>query len=210
MALGTLKAKFAQVVEILGASGNDINYTTTGGGKHKFTGDVDVQGDVVIAGGGQVIGYTYVRVDTQHNYSALVGSQTEMPEMSLVVTPKRANSILHCQWFLHGESTNHETGFRVMVNGVLAADGYNTFIGYQNWSTLASNLYDGNDNSTPRITPIHYIYVPGTTATQTISPAVHSTNTSTKTYRMNRTAGSTGANLHECGVSWAYVWEIAQ
>ena len=159
---------------------------------------------------GQVIGYNFIRLDTQHSWVGPVGGETEMTELALVITPKKSNSILHCQWYLHGEANSHNSGFRVMVNGSLPADGFNTVTGYQNWSTLASDLYDGNDASTPRITTLHYIYSPGTTNQQTISPAYHSTTTSAYTYYLNRTAGSAGTNAYENGVTWGYVWEIAQ
>lgn len=160
---------------------------------------------------GMVIQYKHIRVDAQHQYLAPVSlGGTPMTQLGIEITPKLAGSLIHVQWFLHGEPTSHNIGFRVQINGVQPNDAYNTSVGDTQWSVLASDLYDGNDKSTPRITTINYFFYPNSTALQRIEPTVQSTTTTAYTYKLNRTDGSAGTNGYETGVSWGVAMEIAQ
>lgn len=175
----------------------------------KVNGELEVTGTTTYRAG-QVIGYTYVRLDAKDSYYCPTSGETEMSSLAMSITPKNANSLLHCQWYIHGEASTHNVGVRVHINGELPSDGYNTVSGLQRYSTLASDLYDGNDDSTPRILTLNYIFLPGSTAEQVIVPACHSTNTTARTYYLNRTVASTGADSYETGVSWGCIWEISQ
>lgn len=146
-------------------------------------------------------------VTAENSYTAPAnGGNTIMSIMDMSITPKYSNSMILVQWEIQGEG-NHNAGFRIYKNGAAAPHGRQTSSSY---AFYASDLYDGNDASTPRRTSITYWDTPGSTATVKYQVAVGSSNTTSYTYRCNRTFSSGGAASYETGISTIVIWEIAQ
>lgn len=152
-------------------------------------------------------------VNQSHNrttYSSPGSSSTAtaITDMNLTITPKRAGSIIVCEWRMSGE-INHDNVWVVMKNGSLASNGYNLNAGNNNWAGYHTCMYDGDDNSTP--SPVHILYwdSPGSTASVTYAPGIRSANGSAQTFCFNRTYGSTGQWAYENGMSLAVAMEIA-
>jgi len=160
---------------------------------------------------GSVLQVEYVRYDDRISISAPQNtSGTDITELSVTITPIKADSLIYCQWFIQGEGTDHDIGFRVRVNGAEPSDGYNTDAGNQRWSFITSAQYDGNDNSTPKLETVNYFHEPGSTNLVTYSPSVSSSSSNNRTLRLNRSDGNAGSDNYEVGVSWGVVYEIAQ
>lgn len=162
---------------------------------------------------GHVIQAKVMRVDTPVAYS--VGTAgTEMTDMRILITPKRADSMIFCQFMMFGEgSGTHEYMYRIFKNGAQATGsypGYNSVQGTNYWSGLSMAIgYETDYNSTPDTRTFFYFDYPGSTASVTYAPALVNSGGSSSTWYMNRTAGSTGTGSYETGVSIGIIWEIA-
>lgn len=159
---------------------------------------------------GSILQVQHVRYDDRISISAPAApSTTDITELAVSITPRKSNSLIHAQFYIQGEGTDHNIGFRIRVDGSEPSDGYNTDAGNQRYSFLTSANYDGNTASTPRLEIVNYFHQPGSTNPVTYSPSVGDSG-GTSTFRMNRTAGSSGSSNNEVGVSWGIVYEIAQ
>jgi hypothetical protein len=135
------------------------------------------------------------------------GNGTQITDLNLTISPKRAGSIIICEWRIAGE-LHHDNVWTVLKNGSLT-NGYNLNAGNNRWSGYHTQPYDGDTNSTPE--PAHILYwdSPGSTASVTYAPACRCSNGSTYTFALNRTTGSSGQWGHENGVSVGIAWEVA-
>lgn len=136
------------------------------------------------------------------------GNGTTITDMNLTISPKRAGSIILCEWTMFGE-IQHDNVFVIHKNGSLAPGGYNLNAGNNRWSGYHTCVYDGDDNSTPATHHMMYWDSPGSTASVTYAPAIRCSNGNTYTFALNRTLGSTGQWAYENGVSIGIAWEIA-
>jgi hypothetical protein len=165
---------------------------------------------------GHVVQTLVNRYDPRPGWSAptSTGGGTLVTSNRLTITPKYSNSLIICEWRMHGEGGSHDQGFRVARNGSVitsgAYAGINTDTGNNNHSFIESSWYDADDNSTPMICAFLYYDVPGSTATVYYDPVVASTDGGTRTYFQNRPIGSGGQNNHENGISIGRITEIRQ
>lgn len=165
---------------------------------------------------GHVVQTRMIRYDPRPSFSVptSAGGGTRITTMRLDITPVYSNSLIICEWRIHGESGSHDQGFRVARNGSVitsgAYAGINTNTGNNNHSFIESSWYDSDDNSTPQICAFLYYDVPGSTSAVFYEPVVASTDGGTRTFRQNRPLGSAGQNNHENGVSFGRITEIRQ
>ncbi len=133
-------------------------------------------------------------------------------DLRLTITPQYSNSMIICEWFIHGEPNNHDAGIRVARNGSVdfGSGGYNNNSGRNNHSFINAAWYDPDNNSTPKNAKVFFYDFPATTSTIFYDPCLASTDGGTRTFNMNRVTGSTGTNNHENGVSFGRITEIRQ
>jgi hypothetical protein len=163
---------------------------------------------------GAVLQTRLVRYDARPGWSAPgSGNSTAITSMRLSITPIYSNSLIICEWRLHGEAGSHDQGFRVWKNGALVTGtyaGHNTDSGNNNHSFINSEWYDTDDSSTPHSPSFLYYDFPGTTSAIYYDPACGAASGGARTYFQNRPVGSAGQNNHENGVSWGRITEIRQ
>lgn len=168
---------------------------------------------------GAVLQCNTVRYDARPSYTnpGNGGSTagTAITSLRLTITPTYSNSLIVCEWRIHGESTDHNFGWRVLKNGSLVTtsgyQGYNSNTGANSHSFITHEGYDSDDNSTPHVYTILYYDRPNTTSSVYYEPSCLASRTSNSgSFRINRTAGSSGQTNHENGVSFARIWEIRQ
>jgi len=162
---------------------------------------------------GAVLQTILIRYDPRPGWSAPTGNGTLVSSMRLTITPTYSNSLIICEWRLHGEAGSHDCGFRVARNGSLLTGtyaGHNTDTGNNNHSYINSEWYDSDDSSTPQSPSFLFYDFPGTTSSVFYDPQVGSNDGNTRTYFQNRPISSGGQNNHENGVSWGRITEIRQ
>lgn len=165
---------------------------------------------------GAVLQTLMVRYDARPSYTnpGGAGGGTAIPQLRLNITPTYSNSLIVCEWRIHGESTDHNFGWRVRRNGTTVTGtyaGFNTNSGNNNHSFITHEGYDADDSSTPHVYTLLYYDFPNTTAARYYEPScAASRGSAAGSFRINRTAGSTGTNNHENGVSFGRIWEIRQ
>jgi hypothetical protein len=138
---------------------------------------------------------------------------TILSNLRLTITPQFSNSLIICEWFIHGEPNNHDAGMRVAKNGSYQGGtyaSYNVAVGTANHSFICSSWYDPDNNSTPKNLKVFWYDYPGSTSTVYYEPAFASEDGGTRTFNVNRVTGSAGQNNHENGVSWGRITEIKQ
>ena len=141
------------------------------------------------------------------------------------ITPKFSNSLIKLTARIYGESTNHNSGWLIgeynsteklyQVIRRTGFEGYNNARSIDQQSTYISDLYDGDNNSTPRHSNFAYYDKPGTTSQKVYCIILTSTTDNTNyTFRLNRTANTSGGsvqgNAYEIGVSTLEIMEIKQ
>ncbi len=163
---------------------------------------------------GAVLQTILIRYDPRPGWSTPTSTNGNLvTTMRLTITPQYSNSLIICEWRLHGECGSHDAGFRVARNGTVVTGtfaGFNRDTGQNNHSFINSEWYDADDNSTPQSPSFLYYDFPGTTSTVFYDPSTASTDGNTRTYFQNRPIGSGGQNNHENGVSWGRITEIRQ
>jgi hypothetical protein len=162
---------------------------------------------------GAVLQTFLIRYDGRPGWSVPSNAGTAITACRLSITPTYSNSLIICEWRLHGEAGSHDQGFRVFKNGSLVTGtyaGFNTDSGNNNHSYINSEWYDTDDSSTPQSPSFLYYDFPGTTGAIFYDPAAGSNDGGTRTYFQNRTVNSAGQNNHENGVSWGRITEIRQ
>ena len=163
---------------------------------------------------GSCVQIATVRSDNRTTYSAPnSGGGTTITDLNLTITPKNANSMLLITWMISGES-NENVNFLVHRGGALITDS-----GYEGYNNMAGNTvlqsgyttswYDTDVSSTPATFYIRYQIPAGNTSSRTYAPAVRSSsNGSTYTFYLNRTASQLGTEGNENGISNGIVMEI--
>jgi len=165
---------------------------------------------------GAVLQTILVRYDARPSYTnpGGAGGGTAVTQLRLTITPTYSNSLIVCEWRIHGESTDHNFGWRVRKNGTTVTGtyaGFNTNSGNNNHSFITHEGYDTDDSSTPHVYTILYYDFPNTTGSVYYEPScAASRGSASGSFRINRTAGSAGQANHENGVSFGRIMEIRQ
>lgn len=149
------------------------------------------------------------------------GRLTLVPDCTMSITPKFSDSLIVWELNLQGEPNNENAGFLIaeyndttnewQIIRRPGYEGYNnqTFINQQN--TYISVFYDGDNNSTMRMSAFQYFDKPNTTSKKTYGIIFTSTTNNTDySYRQNRTSSSPQSNNYEVGVSTMKMMEIKQ
>ena len=158
---------------------------------------------------GSVIQYQSVRADTRATYAANnSGNGTIITPLNVVITPKRASSMIVVEWVI-GAEVHQDTVFLVHKNGSVASDGFNTAIGNIRSSGIMSGSYDQNEDSTPSNYKIRYVDYPNTTSATTYSLAIRSSSGGNYTLALNRTINGATSDNHESMVSFGSAMEVA-
>lgn len=171
-----------------------------------------------IAYAGAVLQTKVIRYDARPGYNGPTDNTyggTALTELRLTITPIYANSLIVCEWWIHGEANNHDSGWTVTTNGNPKTGGtyaqYNTDVGNNSHSyLLGDTFYDQDTGSTPTCSLLTYYDVPGSTATRYYDPRFGSNDGGSRTFYINRTVGSGGQVNHENGVSFGRITEIKQ
>jgi|688.fasta_scaffold59820_7 hypothetical protein len=165
---------------------------------------------------GSIIQCKVTRYDTATTYTTGTGlNGVELTDLRVSITPKRANSLIVCQFQIHGEgASSHNYIFRVFKNGSVPAGtyaGYNTVAGDQQWSGFAMALpYETDYDSTPFTQNFMYFDYPGVTSAITYAPGVKESGGVSYVWTLNRTVNASASANYERGVSLSIAWEIAQ
>ncbi len=165
---------------------------------------------------GAVLQTILIRYDPRPSWSVPTNASTggtAITTMRLTITPTYSNSLIICEWRLHGEAASHDMGFRVARNGTLITGtfaGFNTNTGQNNHSYINSEWYDADDSSTPQSPSFLFYDFPNTTSSVFYDPLSASSDGGTRTFFQNRPISSAGQNNHENGVSWGRITEIRQ
>jgi len=155
---------------------------------------------------GMVLQSSFLRTDTKAAYTAGVGTNTEVTDLTISITPKYNTSLIWLTYMVSFEM-HHDTIFRLSRNGTVI--GTNTTDSGR-WSGWAVPGYDVDNNSTMRRN--HHIYIdnPATTSTLTYRFLVSSSGGTAYTFYLNRTIGAVGQASYEAAISHVLVQEIAQ
>lgn len=186
---------------------------------------------------GQVIQQHWFREGTITRYTAVATSSgtnwseddtdfgqyfIEVPARA-PITPQFANSLIVCEWYMFGEPSTHDTGFKIAFlqsNGVPDASGVPKIIrraGYEGYNAdttirernhYISDFYDGDNNSTGRMSNFMYFDKPNTTSEITYTVLFGANGNSGHAYTWNR-AYNSGGDGEEAVSSWT-IKEIAQ
>ena len=169
---------------------------------------IDAAGEFVHPG--TILQFSNIRVDAQATYTGgPSGNGTEIALLNQTITPRRTDSKLMIYWEIWGEA-HWDATIVVWKNGSIMSNGYNTVSGNQRWSGYSGFNYDPDFSTTPTRMPITFIDTPNTLSPVTYSLAYRSATTDNKTFYLNRSVSSSGADNNEVGVSMGYIMEIAQ
>ena len=187
-----------------------------------LSGTVSTNNQILVTNGhtlinpGSVIQCQVKRYDTATSYTTGTGvNGVEMTDLRVSITPKRSNSLIICQFQVHGEgASSHNYIFRVFKNGAVPSGtyaGYNTAAGDNQWSGIAMALpYESDYSTTPFTQNFMYYDYPGVTSAITYAPGIKESGGVSYVWYLNRTVSSTGTTNQENGVSLSIAWEIAQ
>jgi len=132
---------------------------------------------------------------------------THISPLDISITPHFSNSKIYLIWRIEYE-VHHDANFRIYRDSTLI--GYNTVSGNVQWSGVTASSYDQDTNSTPAQSIITWIDEPNTTSSVTYKVYMKRSGTANWSFFLNRSAGSSGANAKENGVSQKTAMEIAQ
>jgi hypothetical protein len=167
---------------------------------------------------GAVIQTRTIRYDARPSYSGPTNATnggTALTQLRLSITPIYSNSLIVCEWWIHGESNNHDAGWRVTTNSGNLATGtyaqFNTDVGQNNHAyLLGDTFYDQDTSTTPTCSLLTYYMVPGNTNAIYFEPVYGSNDGGTRTFFINRTVSSGGTTNQENGISTGRITEIRQ
>jgi hypothetical protein len=184
---------------------------------------------------GEVVQQYYYRYDGIQSFTTAAsglnstdhsefGRLVHVTPFDTVITPKFSDSLIVWELQIHGEPTNHNSGWLIGedVSGTATVirrtgyEGYNNTRPRDQQNTFISDHYDGDNNSTLRLTRIMYFDKPEITETKTYQMIFTSTTDNANyTYRINRTANTSSGtsvqqSVYEVGVSTWCIKEIAQ
>lgn len=167
---------------------------------------------------GAVIQTRCIRYDPRPSFSGPTNATTggtRLTVLRLNITPVYANSLIVCEWWIHGEANNHDSGWVVSVNGGNHVGGvnatFNTNVGQNSHSYLVGDsFYDQDTSSTPTCSLLTYYDIPGNTNARFYEPVYGSNDGGTRTFHVNRTVSSFGTTNQENGVTFGRITEIRQ
>jgi len=141
----------------------------------------------------------------------------ELNPVRVTITPRFADSLIAIHWGLFGESSNHNSGFKIaeLVDGVPTIirrsgyEGYNAQFSIVEYNHYISDLYDSNDDTTGRMSNFDYFDKPNSTDERTYTIMFGANGNTANVYTLNRTYAGTGTN-DEVGVSTFWWEEIFQ
>jgi hypothetical protein len=164
-----------------------------------------------------VVQTVYARTSARNTYAAAVsGNGTTITDLNLTIVPRFATSMLIMQWMINSEASSGSwnTVFLIHQNGLLITqagyEGYNNQAGNQRWSGVAAGMYDNNSSSTMSNIVIQYAIPAASVTSRVYAPAVRSSDSTAKTFYLNRTVDSAGGDTLEATVSSGVIWEVAQ
>lgn len=174
-----------------------------------------VDGRPLLNTAGSIVQCVVVRTDTRTTFSAPgSGNGTVISQLNLTITPRNSANRIICKWMVNGEFNNENALFTIYQDGSLitqsGAQGYNSYSNSR-WTGAAPSVYDRNNSSTPQNTVIFWSGIAGSTSSRSYRPAVRSSNSSGRTFYLNRCVASSnnGQNAYEITVSTGVCWEVA-
>jgi len=189
---------------------NTINVASTA----TFTGNVSIANTSVFYAPGAIVqaNSTYYTTPTSFSIPASYNTFTDVPGLSVNITPRSANSKIYILARVFGEFNDQtlswDTMFTIKRNGSpinLPPQPGTLTIGHH---MPCLTYYSNDGNSTPEITFFDLIDSPANTSVQTYSVSMNSTSAST--YYVNRCVNGGTAGGFERGTSSITVFEIAQ
>ena len=140
----------------------------------------------------------------------------EISPVRVTITPRFADSLIAIHWNVFGEPSNHNTGFKIaeLVSGVPTIirrsgyEGYNAQQSVQERNHFISDFYDGDTNSTPRMSNFVYFDKPNSTDERSYCIMFGANGNNAHAYQLNR-AYNDGTD-YEYGVTTWWWEEIKQ
>ena len=140
----------------------------------------------------------------------------EISPVRVTITPLFADSLIAIHWNVFGEPSTHDTGFKIaeLVNGVPTIirrsgyEGYNAQQSVQERNHFISAFYDGDNNSTARMSNFVYFDKPNSTDERTYTIMFGANGNTGNAYQLNR-AYNDGAD-YEYGMTTWWWEEIKQ
>jgi hypothetical protein len=170
-----------------------------------------IAGKPILNSSGSIIQTVYGRSDAFTTYAAnATGDGTTVSALSASITPTSATNRIICNWMISGEM-HHDTVWLIHRNGALITtageEGRNS-VSNNRWVGFTPTPYDVDNDSTPFCFSIQYSQIAGTTSTITYSPAIRASSATARTFYLNRTVSSAGADNQENGVSTFVLYEV--
>lgn len=165
---------------------------------------------------GNVVQCIVNRYDAQTTVTTGTSSSgIEITGLRATITPKFSNSLIICQFQIHGEgASTHNFMYNIYKNGAVPTGsyaGFNTVQGDNIWSGISMALpFESDYVNTPYTKTFLYHDYPGSISAITYAPGVKSTNGTSYIYYINRAVSGEGSSGVEAGVSYSMIWEIAQ
>lgn len=157
---------------------------------------------------GHVIQTVWTKMDNHATYNSYNDNNSrDITGLNTIITLKRANSRVVCQWWLFYEC-HHDITFQAKRNNVVI--GYNTEAGNVRWSGIGVSIYGHSYdlNSTPNYEHMAWVDQPGSVGPHTYSLGSRSSTGTNYDIRINRAWGAFQDD-HEGGVSWCILQEVA-
>lgn len=161
-----------------------------------------------------IIQTKYERSDDKIVFSTPTsGDGISIPELSVTFRPVSPDSKIILTWMINCE-IHHDVVFLVHENRKLIDDpeapSWNMKAGNQRWSGIVAAQYENNPNydSTPNNMYMQFVVDSKDTNVRSYMPAVRSSSGTARTFALNRTIGSSGANGYENMISTVTAMEI--
>jgi hypothetical protein len=158
---------------------------------------------------GTPVGVSTIVSRTITTYTAPVsGNGTEMALLTLTHTPKKAGNIIVLDYMVNGECNSHDVVFVVTRNNVPLPDSTNSSGATGNrWSGVYAQFYDPDTSSTPDNIAFRFVDKSSLSTASTYRLHIRSSNGTARTFYVNRTVTSAGADSYEAGVSTLIITE---
>lgn len=155
---------------------------------------------------GMIVQHWYLRTDSKNTYSAPVGSDNEVTELRMVITPRYATSRIYLQYALSYETSGmSDVMCRLSRNDSLVGTSTTDTGAWSGWVPAG---YDADDASTPITRHLAYIDSPGTIGPLTYKFLIRATAATAYTMYLNRTVNSAGQDSYEVAISQILVQEL--
>lgn len=181
---------------------------------------ITVQTPSVISSIGSPLQVIPMRTDNRDIWAApvTIGSIGGNPvkPLAMTITPKSTSSLIYVRWMINCE-VHYNTKWTILLNNSLCVipsyQGYNeSAVNPGRWVGYVAGQYEAASdvNSTLNHFKIDFLCKANSTGTLTFTPAISTGGATAYTLYLNRTAGSTGQDSYENGVSTGVIMEIAQ